>query len=115
MAARFDLTLDQGVDNFVDITYAPGGVSYNLSGWTASLQARATIDAATPAISLSPSDSPATVAIAAAVISLTFTAAKMANVNGRLVYDLVVTKTATGEKRKIVEGQITINPLITRA
>jgi len=33
---------------------------------------------------------------------------------GRYVYDVEITKTSTGEKTRVVEGQLTVNPGVTQ-
>lgn len=110
MAAKLDLQLDQGADNTVQITYAPGGLNFDLTGWTAALQARRNHADDTADISLSTATGE--IVITGAMIAIEFSAVITAALDGRYVYDLVVTDGSA--KRRIVEGAITINPAATR-
>lgn len=109
MAAKFDFSVDQLADSAVQITYAPGGVPFDLSGWAVRMQARVTVPSPTAALELS--TTAGTISVSTSVISLNFTASLVTQV-GKYFYDVVATNGSS--VRRICEGTISVNPAITR-
>ncbi len=111
MAMISNLTIDQGSSFSVDIDVSDAdGDALNLAGYSANGHMRKTYSSSTftdlnaeifnetngvVRISLTPSQSNAIKA-------------------GRYVYDVEITKTATSEVTRVVEGQIDVTPGVTR-
>ena len=111
MAVYANLTIDQGTD-FYSLVSVEGsnGLPYDLTGHTARGHIRRTYTSST--------SYPFAVAIANATqgeISIeldnTVTSAMRP---GRYVYDIEITETLTGDKTRVVEGQVEITPGVTR-
>tara|TARA_R110002051_G_scaffold291094_1_gene354950 strand:- start:698 stop:1033 length:336 start_codon:yes stop_codon:yes gene_type:complete len=110
MAVLSNLSIDQGSDFSAEIIVedANGDVA-NLTGFTGAGQIRKTYTSST-AVAFG-------VAVTNAgngLLTLTLTnAVTNAMKAGRYVYDVEITKTSNGEKTRVVEGQVTINPGVT--
>ena len=110
MAVLSNLSIDQGSDFSAEIIVedANGDVA-NLTGFTGAGQIRKTYTSST-AVAFG-------VAVTNAgggLLTLTLTnAVTNAMKAGRFVYDVEITKTSNGEKTRVVEGQVTINPGVT--
>ena len=111
MAVLSNLSIDQGSDFSAEIIVEDSnGDVANLTGFTGAGQIRKTYSSSTA------TNFAVTVTNAAAGL-LTLTLANSvtnAMKAGRYVYDVEITETANGEKTRVVEGQITINPGVTQ-
>jgi len=112
MAEKFDITIDSRADEDVLIDYQPGRVPYILTGFTIIAHLRRTISDS--AIALTLSTTAGTIVIAGSAIMLKFKAADFSGLSGRYYYDVHASTTVPLVSRRIVEGQITVNPAITR-
>ncbi len=113
MAESYNFIIDAGSDTVIDITYLPDGEEFDLTNYTAKLQVRR-VSVAPVIIELtSPSDG-ITVDLEESKFYLLFTAEKTAAYFGSYSYDLVITNTNTGSIKRIVEGVVVINPLVTQ-
>lgn len=112
MAAIANLTVDQGASFSSDVTVKDAnGNAFDLTGYTAaakmakgyaSTRTRTTITATVDA-------TPTT-----GVVALTLTAAQTAALDAeRYVYDLEITKTASGDVTRVIEGIINVSPQVT--
>ena len=112
MAIISNLVIDQGstFQADIDVTDASGD-ALNLTGYTAAGQMRKTYTSST-ATDFTASIQSAAAGTVRISISATQTNALKA---GRYVYDAEITKTATGEVTRIVEGQVDVTPGVTRA
>jgi hypothetical protein len=111
MAVLSNLSVDQGSDFSAEVTVedSSGDVA-NLTGYTGAGQIRKTYSSST-AVAFAVVVTNA----AAGLITLTLTNAQTNTMKaGRYVYDVEITKTANGEKTRVVEGQVTINPGVTQ-
>ena len=111
MAVLSNLSVDQGTDFSAEVIVedANGDVA-NLTGYTGAGQIRKTYSSST-AVAFAVVVTNA----AAGLITLTLTNAQTNTMKaGRYVYDVEITKTANGEKTRVVEGQVTINPGVTQ-
>ena len=110
MAVLSNLSIDQGSDFSAEVIVedSSGDVA-NLTGYTGAGQIRKTYTSST-AVAFG-----VTVTNAAqGLLTLTLTnAVTNAMKAGRFVYDVEITKTSNGEKTRVVEGQVTINPGVT--
>ena len=108
-----DLDLYQGATFSYVLTWEVGGDPVNLTSYTARLQARATPDATSTALSLT-TGSGIALGGALGTITLTRSAAQTAALTpGRYLYDLEL-ESAGGVVTRLVEGELTIHPEVTR-
>jgi hypothetical protein len=110
MAVLSNLSIDQGSDFSAEIVVEDSsGDTANLTGYTGAGQIRKTYTSST-AVAFGVTVTNA----AAGLLTLTLTnAVTNAMKAGRFVYDVEITKTSNGEKTRVVEGQVTINPGVT--
>mgnify|MGYP006098945221 FL=1 len=112
MAIYSNLTVDQG-SNFqadIDVTDSEGD-ALNLAGYTVAGQIRKSYNSTTATDFVG-----AVQNATGGVVRITLTAiATNAMKAGRYVYDVEITKTATSEVTRIVEGQLEVRPGVTRA
>jgi hypothetical protein len=111
MAILSNLSIDQGADYSAEVVVedAAGNVA-NLTGYTVAGQIRKSYTSST-AINFG-----ATVSNAAAG-EITITLANSVTNGmkaGRYVYDVEITKTSSGEKTRVIEGQVTVTPGVTQ-
>ena len=111
MAVLSNLSIDQGSDFSAEIIVEDSnGDVANLTGFTGAGQIRKTFTSST-------ATNFGVVVTNAASGLLTLTLANSVTNGmkaGRFVYDVEITETANGEKTRVVEGQITINPGVTQ-
>ena len=110
MAVLSNLSIDQGSDFSAEVIVedSTGNVA-NLTGYSGAGNIRKTYTSATKV------DFGVVVTNAGSGL-LTLTLANSvtnAMKAGRYVYDVEITKTSNGEKTRVVEGQVTINPGVT--
>ena len=110
MAVLSNLSIDQGSDFSAEIIVedSSGDVA-NLTGFTGAGQIRKTYSSST-ATNFVVVVTNAAAGLLTLTLSNTVTNGMKA---GRYVYDVEITKTANGEKTRVVEGQVTINPGVT--
>ena len=110
MAVLSNLSVDQGSDFSAEVVVedSSGDVA-NLSGYTGAGQIRKTYTSSTK-VDFGVVVTNATQGLLTLTLSNTVTNAMKA---GRYVYDVEITKTSNGEKTRVVEGQVTINPGVT--
>ena len=111
MAVYSNITIDQGSDFLAEIIVEDAtGTVANLTGYTGAGQIRKAYTSTTfTAFGV-------TVTSALhGVLTLTLTnAVTNAMKAGRYVYDVEITKTSDGQKTRVVEGQLTVNPGVTQ-
>ena len=107
-----DLYLEQGATFTTQITLDDNtGAPYNLTNFTVASQARKSYYSANASITFNASIYDAS----NGVIQLSANAATTANVTpGKLVYDVLITDTASGTVTRVLEGQIFVTPSVTR-
>lgn len=110
MASKFNFSLDLGSDCPVEITYSPGGVDFDLTGWAIRAQHRRSV--ADDVADLELNTSGGTITQSGAVLLLDYTATLIASMEGQYVYDVLATNGSM--KRRVVEGIVTFNPASTR-
>jgi hypothetical protein len=111
MAVYSDISVDQGADFSAEVIVDDSdGTLANLTGYTVAGQIRKTYSSSTKV------DFTCTVTDAAAgeiTIGLSNTQTNAMKA-GRYVYDVEITKTSTGYKTRVIEGQITVNAGVTQ-
>ena len=111
MAVLSNLSVDQGADFSAEIVVQDSsGTVANLTGYTGAGQIRKTYSSTT-ATNFAVTIVSVTQGVLSIALSNSVTNGMKA---GRYVYDVEITKTSNGEKTRVVEGQITINPGVTQ-
>jgi hypothetical protein len=111
MAVLSNLSVDQGADFSAEIIVQDSsGTVANLTGYTGAGQIRKTYSSTT-ATNFAVTIVSVTQGVLSIALSNSVTNGMKA---GRYVYDVEITKTSNGEKTRVVEGQITINPGVTQ-
>ena len=130
IAGEYNITIEQGSTfgrlisiEQPDLTADPNGSifeNFDLSGFTARMYIRRTIDTATPMITLTTENgriaiNPSVVGDATKnnEISLSITAADTATITTSGVYDLEIISTG-GTVSKVIRGDVTLIPEVTR-
>jgi hypothetical protein len=112
MAIISNIIIDQGSTFQADIDVTDSaGDALNLTGYTVAGQMRKTYTSTT-ATNFTGQVQSATGGTVRISLSATQTNALKA---GRYVYDTEITKTATGEVTRVIEGQVDVTPGVTRA
>ena len=110
MASISNIFIDQGATFTTTVTVTDAnGDAVNLSGYSVAAQIRKTFLSST-ATSFTATISNASSGEITISLTPTQTAALEA---GRFVYDVVITASG-GTKTRVVEGQVTVNPSVTR-
>ena len=110
MAVLSNLSVDQGADFSAEIIVQDStGTVANLTGYTGAGQIRKTYSSSTKV------DFTVTiVSVLQGTLGISLSNSVTNGMKaGRYVYDVEITKTSNGEKTRVVEGQITINPGVT--
>ena len=112
---RYDMTIYQGASFDTTLTWKVGdpATPVNLTGYTARLQVRTSVDAATTALELTTANGGIVLGGAAGTVALAVTAAATATLSpGYYVYDLELVNGAT--VTRLVEGRVTVSAEVTR-
>jgi nucleoside phosphorylase len=115
MAEKMDLYVDSGATytNGVEFRDSAGAL-VNLTGYTAALKVRPTVESSTVSLSLTQA-SGITLGGVAGTVDFTFTAAQTTTLaSGNYVYDLKVTS-AGGVATRLVEGDVIVSAEVSRA
>ena len=111
MAAITDIFVDQGTDFTLQLSVVDtAGTAKNLTGATITAQARKDFTSANPTATFTTAVTNAVGGVCTISLSAAQTAAIKA---GRYVYDLMITS-GSGDKTRVVEGQATVTPGVTR-
>jgi hypothetical protein len=110
MAVLSNLSVDQGSDFSAEVVVEDStGDTANLTGYTGAGQIRKTYTSSTK-VDFGVVVTNATNGLLTLTLANAVTNAMKA---GRYVYDVEITKTSNGEKTRVVEGQLIINPGVT--
>lgn len=114
MAGFYSITCDQGATLEVLLTYLDSdGAAVNLTGYTARMQVRTEVTAATATLTLTTENGRIALGGAAGTVALTVPAIDTAAVAAReYVYDLELVNGAT--VTRIIEGAFTVRAEVTR-
>mgnify|MGYP001480400622 CR=1 FL=1 len=110
MASISNIFIDQGATFTTTVTVTDSsGSAVNLSGYSVAAQIRKTfLSASATAFTASISNA------SSGEITISLTPTQTAALEaGRFVYDVVITASG-GTKTRVVEGQVTVNPSVTR-
>lgn len=113
MAARHTIYLDQGTDFTVTFTWVIDGTAVDVTGYTAELQVRETVDNATVVISKTDGNG-IVLGGAAGTIAVTFNNAVTSALSATsFVYDLELTSSG-GDVTRVIEGPLFVSEEVTR-
>jgi hypothetical protein len=113
-ATTYDILIEQGATYSQVITYKEAGVAINLTGYTARMQVRATLESASTLVELTTANSRIALGGAAGTITLTISATDTAALtSGRGVYDLELVS-GSGIVTRLLQGVATISRNVTR-
>lgn len=113
-AGTYNIVADQGATFSRTLTWkTDAGTLVNLSGYTARMQVRATVDAPTTVLSLTTENGGITLGGALGTIALSVSATSTAALTpGTFVYDLELVSGST--VTRLVQGTFTVRPEVTR-
>jgi hypothetical protein len=117
MAGLYNVTIDQGADWFLDVTYEnPNGTPVNLQSYTAALQLRSLPSSANAALTLTTANGGITITGNTGLVSIRATAIQTGAIDeGDYVYDLEITAPAPGSVvTRLIQGQATVSAQVTR-
>jgi tRNA threonylcarbamoyladenosine modification (KEOPS) complex Pcc1 subunit len=113
-ATTYDILIEQGATFSQVITYKESGVAVNLTGYTARMQVRSTLESATTVVELTTANGRIALGGSAGTITLTIAAADTAGLTaGRGVYDLELVS-GSGIVTRLLQGVATISRNVTR-
>jgi hypothetical protein len=113
-ATTYDILIEQGATYSQVITYKEAGVAVNLTGYTARMQVRATLESASTLVELTTANSRIALGGTAGTITLSISATETAALtSGRGVYDLELVS-GSGIVTRLLQGVATISRNVTR-
>jgi hypothetical protein len=117
MAGLYNVTIDQGADWFIDVTYEdPSGTPINLQGFTAALQLRSLPNSPSAALTLTTANGGITITGATGLVSIHATSEQTGAIDeGDYVYDLDITSPAPSTiVTRLIQGQAVVSAQVTR-
>ena len=112
MAIYANIPIDQGTDfNSVINVLGADGLAYDLTGYTARGQIRKSYTSSSAVSFACTIMSPATDGRIQLALTSTQTGGMKA---GRYLFDIEIVETSTGAVSRVVQGQVEVNPRITR-
>jgi tRNA threonylcarbamoyladenosine modification (KEOPS) complex Pcc1 subunit len=113
-ATTYDILIEQGATFSQLVTYKESGVAVNLTGYTARMQVRSTLESASTVVELTTANGRIALGGAAGTITLTISATDTAALTaGRGVYDLELVS-GSGIVTRLLQGVATISRNVTR-
>ena len=113
-ATTYDILIEQGATYSQLVTYKEAGVAINLTGYTARMQVRSTLESASTVVELTTANGRIALGGAAGTITLTISATDSAALTaGRGVYDLELVS-GSGIVTRLLQGVATISRNVTR-
>lgn len=113
-AAIYNATIDQGATFQLEVVYKDdAGTPINLTGYTAALQVRQNYYDTTALLTLTSPSNGIVITGATGTIDITMTSAQTGGLDeGFYVYDLEIT--SGGTVTRLIQGQFTVSPEVTR-
>lgn len=114
-AAPYDITIEQGATWRTTLTVKDAtGTTVDLTGYTARMQIRPSVESTTVLLELNTTGSGITVTGPAGQIALLITATATTGINWTgAVYDLELTA-PSGDVTRLLQGRVTLSPEVTR-
>jgi hypothetical protein len=115
MAGLYNVTIDQGADWFLDVTYEdPNGTPINLANYTAALQLRSLPNSPSAVLTLTTANGGIVITSATGLVSIRATAVQTGAIDeGDYVYDLEITS-STSVVTRLIQGQAIVSAQVTR-
>ena len=115
-AGLYNIVADQGATLSRTITWKTSAkVAINVTGYTARMHVRATVDASTTLLVLTTENTCITLGGAAGTVTMTVPASVTANLTpGIHVYDLELIAPVSGVVSRLVQGNFVVRPEVTR-
>ncbi len=115
LAGKYNIVCDQGSSftRTLEIKTAEGTV-FSLTGYTARMEVRRTLDASSTIVSLTTANGRITINGSTGVITLTLTAVETAALTQSGVYDLEIVNTSTSAVHKVVRGEFKLEKEVTK-
>lgn len=113
-AGIYNATIDQGATWSVVVTYKDStGVPINLTGYTAAMQVRQQYSSDTAELTLTSPSNGIVITPSTGIVTITMTAVQTAALEeGYYVYDVELT--SGSYKDRLIQGQLTVAPEVTR-
>ena len=113
-AGIYNATIDQGATWSVVVTYKDStGVPINLTGYTAAMQVRQQYSSDTAELTLTSPSNGIVITPSTGIVTITMTAVQTAALEeGYYVYDVELTSGTY--KDRLIQGQLTVAPEVTR-
>jgi hypothetical protein len=113
-AGIYNATIDQGATWSVVVTYKDStGAAINLTGYTAAMQVRQQYSSADADLTLTSPSNGIVITPLTGIVTITMTAAQTAALEeGYYVYDVELTSGTY--KDRLIQGQLTVAPEVTR-
>ena len=110
-AVTYNLIIDQGSDFALDLVIKQGGTALNLTNYTGRAQLRTSVDASSASATFS-----VTVTNAAnGALKMQLPAATSSGISaGQYVYDLEIFTANDSIVKRIIQGDVTLTPEVTR-
>lgn len=114
-AGDYNTVIDQGADWYINFQYEDSnGVPINLTGYTAAMQLRSLPTSASAVLTLTQANG-ITITGSTGLLEVHATATQTGNIDaGYYYYDLEITAPITGVVTRLIQGQIEVNPQVTR-
>lgn len=115
MAVVYNTEIDQGADWFINFTYEDSnGTPINITNYTAALQLRSLPSSEIAALSLA-TGSGITITGATGLVAVHATATQTGAIDaGIYYYDLEITAPSTNVVTRLIQGQVSVLPQVTR-
>jgi hypothetical protein len=111
VAATYNLTIDQGSDFAIELSLQEGGVSKDLTGYSARAQMRRTINSSTVAAEFTCT---ITDALNGALKMELSNSVSSGLTGGKYFYDLEIFTANDTLVKKLLKGEVILNPEVTR-
>jgi len=114
-AARRNIIIEQGATFTYNLIYKDSeGTPVNLTGYTARMQVRKNVNSSDTLLDLNTENGAIVLGGSAGTIDITASATETASINSKIgAYDLEI-ESSSGVVKRLVEGDVTINPEVTR-
>jgi hypothetical protein len=110
-AGTYNLVIDQGSDFAVDLVIKQSGTAMDLSNYTGRAQLRTTVTASSASATFTVTKTNATGGALKLELSASTTSSLAA---GQYVYDLEIYTSSDSVVKRILQGDVTITPEVTR-
>jgi hypothetical protein len=115
-AGIYNIVADQGATLSRTITWKDSAKkAINITGYTARMHVRATVESASTILELTTANSRITLGGSSGTVTMTVSASDMAAIpEGKYVYDLEIVAPSTGVVNRLIQGNFVVRPEVTR-